>query len=130
MSSNTDISVNRYKVHPLSLISFIFAGLSLIIAILTLIYGFSFRHGIQASTLFIQNALGLIASQIIELLINGIQTVILTFSSILFLASILLYCAGRNTSKSYILMERMSQLETSLAEYESVLGGKFYETVA
>jgi hypothetical protein len=103
---------------------------TLLSAILALIYGFSVERTIQASTLFLQSAFGPLAGQIISLLVSGMKMTFLAFSALLFLASILLYAVGRNLSKASALTKRVTELENRLVVYELRKGEIFNETLA
>ncbi len=80
--------------------------------------------------MFIQAALGPIAGQVIALLINGFQTVILAFSGILLIAAILLYCAGRNLTRSVKLAGRLAEVESRLRNLEVQSGEVLNEALA
>lgn len=130
MVTNNIATNNRDKSGLLTVVLYVFSVVFLLAAVLGLIYGFNFQHGVQASTMFIQSALGPIASQIIGLLINGFQTVILAFSGILLIAAILLYCAGRNLASSKKLTGRLAEVESRLLSLEARSGEMLNEAPA
>ena len=130
MTANSVASTSSDKSGPLSVVLYIFSAAILLAAILGIVYGFTFQHGVQASTMFIQAALGPIASQVISLLINGFQTVILAFSGILLIAAILLYCAGRNLARSKKIAGRLAEVESRLLSLEVRSGEVLNEALA
>ncbi len=130
MAINSTSSNSLGKAGVLPVVLYIFSAVILLAGIVGVFYGFTFQHGVQASTMFIQAALGPIASQVISLLINGFQTVILAFSGILLIAAILLYCAGRNLTRSKKMAGRLAEVESRLLNLEARSGETLNEALA
>ena len=107
------------KIQPLSVLLYGLAGLSLLAAILMLVYGFTVEYGIQASTLFLQGVLGPMGSQLIAILTDAIRFALFGFAAVLFLASVLLFTSGRNVLKVNMLSERLAELESRLEKIEA-----------
>ena len=106
----------------LPVILYVFSGISVLTALIGIFYGFSFQHGVQASTMFVQGALGPFVSQIITMLISGFKMVIWAFSGILLIAAILLYCAGRNLMRSKKVEMKLFEVDSRLVNLELQTG--------